>query len=123
MGVAYNILLVLHFVGLASLLGGFLVQTRSPEKGVNPAMFHGALTQLVTGVLMVGLAEAGAADDEPLNMGKIMTKLVIVAVITVLAFFGRRKSGPQTGVWATIGALTLVNVIIAVFWVTPTPGA
>lgn len=123
MGVAYNILLVLHFVGLASLLGGFLVQMRSPEKGVNPAMFHGALTQLVTGVLMVGLAEAGAADDEPLNMGKIMTKLVIVAVITVLAFFGRRKSGPQTGVWATIGALTLVNVIIAVFWVTPTPGA
>lgn len=123
MGVAYNILLVLHFVGLASLLGGFLVQMRSPEKGVNPAMFHGALTQLVTGVLMVGLAEAGAADDEPLNMGKIMTKLLIVAVITVLAFFGRRKSGPQTGVWATIGALTLVNVIIAVFWVTPTPGA
>jgi hypothetical protein len=123
MDVVYNILLVLHFVGLASLLGGFLVQMRSPEKGVNPAMFHGAVTQLVTGVLMVGLAEAGGADDEPLNMGKIMTKLVIVAVITVLAFFGRRKSGPQTGVWATIGALTLVNVIIAVFWVTPTPGA
>ena len=47
--------------------------------------------------------------------------LVGSVLLTVLAFFGRRKSGPQTGVWATIGALTLVNVIIAVFWVTPTP--
>ena len=120
MTVVYNILLVLHFVGLASLLGGFIVQMRSPEKGVNAAMLHGALTQLVTGVLMVGIAESGAVDGEAMNMGKIMTKLIIVAIITVLAFFGRRKSGPQTGVWATIGALTLVNVIIAVFWVVPT---
>lgn len=116
MTVVYNILLVLHFVGLASLLGGFLVQMRSPEKVVNASMLHGALTQLVTGVLMVGLLESGAVNDEAPNMGKIMSKLIIVAVITVLAFVGRRKAGPQTALWATIGALTLVNVLIAVFW-------
>ena len=122
MTVVYNVLLVLHFVGLASLLGGFIVQMRSPEKGVNPAMLHGALTQLVTGVLMVGLLEAGAVDDEGMSMGKVMTKLVIAALITVLAFFGRRKTGPQTATWAIIGALTFVNIVIAVFWPAPVTG-
>lgn len=111
----YNLIVVLHFVGLASLLGGFIVQMSSAEKGVNPAMLHGALTQLVTGVLMVGLAESGAVDED-LDMTKISVKLLVVLVITVLAFIGRKKPLPQKGLWATIGALTLLNVVIAVFW-------
>lgn len=112
----YNVILVLHFVGLASLLGGFIVQMKSADKGVNPAMWHGALTQLVTGVLLVGIAESGALEDEPLDMAKISAKLLIVLVITVLAFIGRKKQPPQVPLWGIIGALTLVNVVIAVFW-------
>ena len=111
----YNLILVLHFVGLASLLGGVIVQAKSSDKGDNPAMLHGALTQLVTGVLLVGIAESGAVDEE-LNMTKIAVKLVVVLIITVLAFVGRKKPMPQTGMWAAIGALTLLNVVLAVFW-------
>ena len=112
----YNLIVVLHFVGLASLLGGFIVQMKSAEKGVNAAMWHGALTQLITGVLMVGIVESGALADEELNMTKIGVKLVVVLIITVLAFLGRRRPLPQTGLWGAIGALTLLNVVIAVFW-------
>ena len=43
--------------------GGFFVQMKSKIKVVNPAMFHGALTQLVTGIALVGLAESGAVDE------------------------------------------------------------
>lgn len=111
----YNLIVILHFIGLASLLGGFLVQMSSAEKGVNPAMLHGALTQLVTGLLMVGLIESGAVDEEA-NMTKISVKLGIVVVITVLAFIGRRKQPPQVALWGIIGALTLANVVIAVLW-------
>ncbi len=114
----FHVIVVLHFVGLASLLGGFLVQMSSPDKGVNPAMFHGALTQLVTGVLMVGMIESGALgaeEEDELNMMKIGIKLIIVLIITVLAFVGRKKTPPQVPLWATIGALTLLNVVIAVF--------
>lgn len=112
----YNLVLVLHFVGLASLLGGFIVQMRSSEKGVNPAMWHGALTQLVTGVLLVGIAESGSLEDGPLDMTKISVKLLVVVIITALAFVGRRKQPPQVALWGIIGALTFVNVVIAVFW-------
>ena len=111
----YNVILVLHFVGLASLLGGFLVQMKAPDKGVNPAMLHGAITQLVTGVLMVGLAESGAVVEN-LDMAKIGVKLTIALVVTVLALVGRRKQPPQVALWGVIGALALVNVVIAVFW-------
>ena len=117
MDFVFNVLLVLHFVGLASLLGGFIVQMSSPEKGVNAAMLHGALTQLVTGVAMTGLVESGAmGDDESLNMTKITVKLLVVLIITALAFIGRRRRPPQVALWATIGVLTLANVVIAVFW-------
>jgi len=111
----YNLIVILHFIGLASLLGGFLVQMSAADKGVNPAMLHGALTQLVTGLLMVGLIESGAVDEEA-NMTKISVKLAIVVVITVLAFIGRRKQPPQVALWGIIGALTLANVVIAVLW-------
>ncbi len=115
----FNVLVVLHFVGLASLLGGVIVQMKSAEKGVNAAMLHGALTQLVTGVLMVGMIESGSMGDaaeDNLIMAKIGVKLIIVLVITVLAFVGRRRTPPQVPLWATIGVLTLANVVIAVFW-------
>lgn len=116
MTIVYNVLVVLHFIGLASLLGGFLVQMRNAEKGVNPAMWHGALTQVVTGVALVGIASAGLAGDGEVNHQKIAVKLVIAVVIAVLAFIGYRRSGPQVPLWGTIGALTLVNVVVAVFW-------
>jgi len=112
----YNLLVVLHFIGLASLLGGFLVQMKSADKGVNPAMLHGALTQLVTGVLLVGIASAGLVPGEEVDHAKIAVKLVIVLIITALAIVGRKRTPPQVGLWGAIGALTLVNVVIAVFW-------
>ena len=115
MELIFNLIVVLHFIGLASLLGGWLVQMASPEKGVNRAMFDGAITQVVTGVLMVGIVESGALDDE-LNMNKISVKLLVALAVLVLTIIGRKKPLPQTGLWAAIGALTLVNVFVAVLW-------
>lgn len=112
----YNLLVVLHFIGLASLLGGFIVQMKSPDKGVNPAMLHGALTQLVTGVLLVGIASAGLVPGEEVDNAKITVKLVVVLIITALAFIGLKRPLPQTGIWGAIGVLTLANIVIAVFW-------
>ncbi len=120
MDFVYNLILILHFIGLASVVGGFLVQMRSSQKGVNPAMLHGALTQLVTGLLLVGLPEMGVAVPFPgwesWDHVKIGVKLALTVVITVLAFVGRRKPMPQVGLWAAIGALSIANIFIAVLW-------
>ena len=111
----YDLVVILHFIGLAIVVGGFIVQISSSEKGVNAAMFHGALTQLVTGLILVGMVEGGAVDEE-INMTKISVKLAIVLVVTVLAFMGRKKTPPQVALWGAIGVLSIANIFIAVLW-------
>jgi hypothetical protein len=114
--IVYELLVVLHFLGLASLIGGWLVQVRGPERRVLPAMLHGALTQLVTGLLIVGLGES--VLDAEYDYAKIATKLVVAAVVLVLCWANRRKEVIPTGVYALIGGLAIANVLVAVLWAT-----
>lgn len=118
MDILHNILLVLHFIGLASLLGGFLVQMKSfktKSAVINPAILHGALTQLVTGLALVGVAEMDS-DNDALNYAKIGTKLIVLVVIYALALVNRKKSSVATPIIGAIGALTILNIVLAVFW-------
>jgi hypothetical protein len=114
-------LIVLHFVGMASLLGGFLTQMRSMRTAtakIVPAMVHGAWTALATGLLLVGLAEyriAMGADFEIDHM-KIGVKSLVVTVILILVIANRKKDSVKAPLFGTIGALTLTNVVLAVFW-------
>src|SRR5699024_4976807 len=109
----------LHLVGAAALLGGWLAAFRTPTVGYWQHI--GAWIQLVTGLLLVGIAEMTANDDGAgLNHMKIGIKLVILLVILVAAILGRRKvkqgETVSTGLAHSVGGLTLINVAIAVFW-------
>ena len=111
----YNLIVVLHFVGLASLLGGFLVQMSSATKGINPAMFHGALTQLVTGLGLAGILSAGLLADETVDHTKIGIKLGVSLAVLVVVLIGRKSTTDAKSMWAAVGGLTMLNVIVAVF--------
>jgi hypothetical protein len=109
-----HLLVFAHFLGLAALIGGAFVQITAADKVVNRAMLDGALTQLVTGIALVGVIE-GALDEE-LDHAKVGLKLAILLVIVVLSWVNRKKPSIPTGIWATILGLAVVNVGIAVFW-------
>ena len=110
----YNLLLVLHLVGWAIVLGGYIATIRQP--GVYRGTFHGAATALVTGVFMVGLAESVDSLGKDPSMVKIGIKLVIALVVTVLALVAKKRGDAVApAVKHAIGGLTLVNVVIAVF--------
>ncbi len=114
--IVFGIVLIFHFLGLAALLGGVLVQVKENIAGkgrIITGMFHGALTQLVTGLLLVGFIEMG---DGSINNWKIATKLAILIVITVLVVMYRKKSSVASWVIWAIGALTIANIAIAVLW-------
>jgi uncharacterized membrane protein len=112
-----QILLILHFIGLASLLGGFLVQTKTIAAGqgtIVTSMFHGALTQLVTGIALVGVIQMAALGD--IDNAKIGAKLLVLIVITALViYYRKKKTVPSWALWS-IGGLTLANIVIAVLW-------
>lgn len=116
MDFARDLLLVLHIIGLASIIGGFLVQTRSTRKRIEPAMLHGALTALVTGILLVGVAEMSGRDLPDQFHIKIGVKLVIALVIAAIAWRRRKAESVSTGEWGAVGGLAVVNVVLAVFW-------
>ena len=114
MDIVFNIVLILHFIGLAGIIGGWLATIKAPH--VNKAILHGAILQVVTGLLLVGLREM---DDVDVNHMKIGIKVVIALVILVVAILGVRKEARAQGTTATLahvaGALGIVNVAIAVF--------
>jgi len=108
-----HVLLVIHMLGFAALVGGLLVQARSPEKTVNSLMRDGAGTAFVAGLLLVGVIQA---DDGDLNNTKIAVKGVIGLVILVLVMANVRKERIATGLWALLLLLTVANMCVAVFW-------
>ena len=102
--------MLLHFVGFASLFGGFLSQLTAEAKRVVPAMLHGVGTQLVTGIALVF---AVAADGDPVNHAKIGVKFLVLIALFVVMFRGRHKDALDARTFFTIGGLTFLNAAIA----------
>ncbi|MDO5736174.1 MAG: hypothetical protein Q4P15_06835 [Propionibacteriaceae bacterium] len=113
MEIFYNVFVLLHFVGFAALFGGAFTQLKGPKRVVNAAMFHGALTQVVTGVVLLGLQEMGDGDVNHMKLG---IKFLVLVVILVLVLMNRKKGNVPDGAFWSIFALTLANAAIAVFW-------
>ena len=108
-----HLLLVVHILGFSALLGGLLVQARSPEKSVNALMRDGIGTAFVAGLALVGVIEA---DDGEIDNAKIAVKGVVALVILVLVMANLRKPSISKGLWALLLLLTVANICVAVFW-------
>ncbi len=108
-----HLLLVIHLLGMAALFGGAFVQLRDEVKVVNSAMLWGALTQVVSGLLLVGVIEGQNLPD---NHAKVGVKLAVALVVAVLCWANRTKDKVPDGLFFGILGLTVVNVVVAVFW-------
>jgi len=120
-GIIKSFLVVLHLVGLSALLGGFLVQIkalRAKTAEILPAMVHGAWTALITGLLLVGVREweLGLGGGYDLDHSKIAIKSVVALIVVVLVVLNRKKKPVSGSILGTIGGLTFLNVVLAVFW-------
>lgn len=125
MDVLRSFFLVAHFIGLAAIIGPFLLQARWKGQYAFPVVLGGAITQLVTGLVLVGLAEMRAAQlDFEVDHVKVAVKLVIGIIIVVVALLGFLKQRESEGgggrellpFFHTAGGLALVNTALAVFW-------
>ena len=107
-------LLFLHLLGMAMLLGSFLVQRRNaPDGPLNAGWLHGSLLQLVTGLGLVGVNEV---MDNDLDRAKIAVKLAVLLVIFGVIIGARRRSTLPRWLAPALAGLVVVNVAVAVYW-------
>jgi hypothetical protein len=110
-----HLLLFLHLLGMAVLVGGFSAQLSTRPRRVTPGQWHGALLSLLSGLALVALYELNPDLGEPLNHAKVALKLLVALAITLLAWRGRRQPQWARG-WLLVGLLALLNTGLAVFW-------
>lgn len=108
------LLVFLHLLGMAVLVGTFLVERRATAGGPpNAGWLHGAGLQLVTGVTLQLLAPL---TDEDYNHMKLGIKLLVLVVIGGLALGYTLKKTSPSWLNPTLGGLVVLNVGLAVFW-------
>ena len=108
------ILLFIHLVGFALLLGGAITQFLSGKFRINPAVLWGSVIQLVSGIALSAPLRGGG-DNEPSPI-KLGVKLLVAVLIFIMVFVPRKRDAVNKGHFIGIIALTVLNAAVAVFW-------
>ena len=108
---------LVHLVGMAILVGSFILKMRAKSDYPFTLMIWGASIQLVTGTILVGLTYM--SGDAPDNL-KITVKFLLAAGALVAAILGssRQKKGEAKlqPFFHAAGGLAFISLIIAVLW-------
>src|SRR5690349_19991824 len=113
MEVVRYLLITDHLLGMAAIVGGWFTVLRAPR--VMPSMVWGARAQIVTGVLLWGILESGAADDSGYpDRVKLTVKLLVALVLTGLAEANvNHDDSVNLRIVHLIGGPAIVNVLVA----------
>ncbi|HIT75129.1 MAG TPA: hypothetical protein IAA98_06065 [Candidatus Avipropionibacterium avicola] len=115
MDVVKYLFVAVHLLSMAAIVGGWFARFRTPS--VTAVQLIGACGAVLSGLILVGLAEMG---DGSLNHAKIGVKLVLALAVLGAAIVGTlkaRKDQPvSTGLAHAVGGTALINVLIATLW-------
>jgi hypothetical protein len=136
MRVVIGVLVVLHLLGAAAIIGPWLAAPRAGR--IRTSMVWGARAQVVTGILLVGLHEMSSDPADELIRAKIGVKLVIALAVAACAEIanGRQRRAlatadpgdatggggtatavlPAAGLVQATALLAILNVCVAVLW-------
>ncbi|MDF8263124.1 hypothetical protein [Luteipulveratus flavus] len=118
MDLVYNVVVIAHLLGMAALVGGWFAVMKAPRP--TALMVWGARAQIVTGLILVGLAEGVDSLDKDPDHAKIGLKLLValaaVAFAEIARGRSRRAGGDQVGLVSAAGWLGVLNVVIAAGW-------
>jgi hypothetical protein len=108
---------LVHLVGMAILVGSFILNMRTKSNFPFTLMVWGASIQLATGTILVGLAYM--SGDEVDNL-KITVKTLFAVAALVAAILGHKRQSHGDGklqpFFHAAGGFGFLNLIIAVLW-------
>ncbi len=116
MEIGRDILLILHFIGLAGILGGLLAS----QNKLNSGVLHSGYLSLVTGIALVGirypLHDSNPTEWALPDNAKITVKFLILLAILILGVQTKKKDNFPKNSWLAMVLLSVSNIAIAVVW-------
>ena len=106
------VLVFIHLLGMAAIVGGYFAGLSNSPKRLSAGITHGTLLQIVSGSLLLGVAEMGT---EEVDRAKFGIKIAVAVVIMILAWPRRKDVSIAANTYHAIGVLALLNVAVAVF--------
>ena len=113
MEIVEHLLVLAHLLGMAAIIGSAVFVARGVA---TPALVWGARAQLVTGLVLVGLAEMGDGDVNHAKVGVKLLVAIAVAACAEIAAAKAKKGDGRPQLVTAAGALALLNTAIAVLW-------
>ena len=116
MNIVYNIMVFLHIIGAAMIVGIWIGQMKKPT--VHPRQFDGAVLQLITGIVMMGL-HPGPGHGRQLLQARHQAghrPRRRSCSPSSAAASTRRAKPVSKGLAHSVGGLALLNVAIATLW-------
>lgn len=111
---------VAHFIGLAALIGPFLLQVRSRKDLRLRLMLTGAIVQVVTGNALIASRRLQGLDVDEIKMIVKLGIAVITLAVLIAAVIVQRRRGKDAAsvrpLFHTAGGLALADVVVAVVW-------
>ena len=106
------VLVFIHLLGMAAIVGGYFSGLSASPKRLSAGITHGTLLQIVSGSLLLGVAEMGTEEVDRTKFG---IKIAVAVVIMILAWPRRKDVSIAANTYHAIGVLALLNVAVAVF--------
>lgn len=117
------IVLIIHFVGLAAIIGPFILQRVRREGFQFGAMLTGSIVQIVSGAALIGLRKGEALAVSDAKMAVKLGIAVVVLALVVIGMIRQRRlrargagDGSVRPLLQTAGIAAIVNVAVAVLW-------
>ena len=117
------VLLAVHFIGLALIVGTFLANLRRNDNWAFPVMVVGAALQLLSGIGLYGVLMGLGADLNHMKLGIKGIVALLALVGATLGMVQQRKliaagadQRPAKKFFHMAGGFATINVLLAVFW-------
>ncbi len=117
MKIAAGIFVGIHLLSVAAIVILLLLQAGKATKVVPKGLTHIGLTALVAGIALVGIRQSQHHQNPQLypvyNAGTIAVKFVVLVILLALAYKNGKKKSITRLEWATLLALTVLNIGLA----------
>ena len=114
MDLLHKILLFLHLLGMAAVVGGWIAIRAG--RTVTPVVVWGARAQLVTGLLLVAFASTNTTDDWVVNNAKVSAIEILQAGTTVAVSVNPPNTALNVGQTQQFTASVTGSANTAVAW-------